>query len=66
MCYPQSEEDELALFMVWLHQSYVPTPEEELLKSTEVIDDGITALWEERLQRLQLRNKEKAHVAQSW
>ena len=39
----QSEEDEPALFMVCLHQSYVPTPEEELLKSLEVIDDGITA-----------------------
>ena len=40
----QSEEDELALFMVTASVlPDVPNAEEELPKSTEVIDDSITA-----------------------
>ena len=39
----QSEEDEPTLFMVTASVLlHVPNPEEELPKSTEVIDDGIT------------------------
>ena len=100
MCYPQFEEDEPALFMVWPGRESNPvwsvygecgnptssscgrSSQRSAFKDSESVDDfsmQITGLggsmsetgkrrikrlvlWEERLQ---LRNKEKAHVLSS-